>query len=145
MAAWEGDAERLRHKRRTLVDVLWEAMQRGDRVTVSCHGHSFAGKLAAARGDLAVLATVDAEVAINLAAVDHVTFVRDGDGVTGDRSYGSFRAYLGMLEVEGPPVRLLGGDVDLAGRVDAVAADHVVVLGPSETVVPIVRIVAIVR
>ena len=145
MAAWEGDAERLRQRGRTLIDVLWEAMQRGDRVSIAAAGHSFTGKLTAARGDLALLATTDAEVALNLGTVDLVTYVRDGEGVSGDRSFGSFFAYLGMLEVEGVEVRLLGRDLDLAGLVDAVAADHVMLLGPTEGVVPITRIAAIVR
>jgi hypothetical protein len=145
MAAWEGDAERLRQKRRGLVDVLWEAMQRGDRVTLGGAGHSFTGKLTIARGDLAVLATHETDVAVNIGAVDLATFVRDGDGVSGDRSYRSFRAYLGMLEVEGMTVRLLGRDIDIVGRVDAVAADHVMVIGTTEATVPITRIAAVVR
>ncbi len=128
MAAWESDAERLRLRGRTLPNVLWEAMQRGDDVTVRTAGHAFTGRLEAARNDLAVLVRDDLRIALSTTMIDALAMTTGGRGVAGDRTYGSFRAYLGMLEVEGPEVRLIGRDVDVRGRVEAVAKDHVLVV-----------------
>ena len=129
MAAWESDAEQLRRRARTLPEVLWEAMQRGDRVTTTVADQVFSGKLTAVRGDLAVLDGVDAVVAINLGAVGAVSLERGEDGVVGDRTHGSLRSYLGQLEVDGDTVRLIGDGFDVVGRVVAVAVDHVLVAG----------------
>lgn len=127
MAAWESDAEMLRLRRRAISDVLWEAMQRGDLVTVVIAEHTFAGPLRAVRGDLAVLTVADATVAVNTASVHSVAMERASGGVSGDRTYGSFRAYLGMLEVEASPVRIVGERLDVRGRIEVVATDHVLV------------------
>lgn len=124
MAAWETDAEVLRLRRRSIVNVLWEAMQRGDRVTLTLGRHSFTGKLEAARGDLAMVTTPELDVAINLSHVDAAHIERGAGGVVGDRTFGSLRAYLGMLEVDGVSVRILGRGVDVQGRVVVVAEDH---------------------
>ena len=130
MAVWEADAEQLRLRQRAMVDVLWEAMQRGDAVTVTLGEHSFTGALTVARGDLAILETQDVTLAINVEAIDLVQFAAGGQGVAGDRTYGSLRAYAGMLEVEGVPVRLLGDHIDVTGRVVVVAEDHVLIEDP---------------
>ncbi len=125
MAAWEADAEQLRLRQRSLVDALWEAMQRGDHVTVTLGRHVFAGTLAAARGDLVLLDSQDVRMALNAAAIDLVHFDPGKQGTTGDRTFGSLRAYAGMLEVEGTVVRVIGDRVDVRGRVLVVAADHI--------------------
>lgn len=129
MAAWESDAEVLRLRQRRMVNALWEAMQRGDHITVTLGEHVFAGRLVAARGDLAVLATQSVRMALNVGAIDAVRFERGGAGTTGDRTYGSLRAFAGMLEVERTPVRLIGTHLDVRGRVNVVADDHVLVVG----------------
>jgi hypothetical protein len=129
MEAWESDAEQLRLRQRALVDALWEAMQRGDLVTITLGEHVFAGTLTAARGDLAMLATEHLAIALNVGAVDAVRFERGAGGVSGDRTYGSLRAYAGMLEVESPLVRILGDRVDVRGRIVVVAEDHLLVDG----------------
>lgn len=128
MAAWETDAEMLRLRKRSLSAVLWEAMQRGDAVTVTVGGHTFSGPLVAARGDLAMITVGDSPVAVNVAAVDAVAMERTGSaGVTGDRTYGSFRAYLGMIEVEATVVRIVGTRIDVRGQIQIVGTDHVLV------------------
>jgi hypothetical protein len=127
MAAWESDAELLRLRRRTLGRALWEAMQRGDHLTVTLGNHVFAGSLAAVRGDLAMLATGTVTLALNVGAIDLVRFERGGEGTSGDRTYGSLRAFAGMLEVEGPTVRFIGDHVDVRGRLIVVAEDHLLV------------------
>ncbi len=146
MAAWEGDAELLRLRQRSVGNVLWEAMQRGDRVTATVGRHTFTGTLTAARGDLAVLETPDLMVALHVTALDAVHLERIGGGVTGDRTYGSLQAYLGMLEVEAAQVRIVGRDLDVGGRVIVAAGDHVL-LAPAaggETAVAIAAIGAVV-
>ncbi len=127
MAVWESDAETLRLRRRKIADVLWEAMQRGDLVSVVIAEHTFSGPLQAVRGDLAVLTVGDATVAVNTKSVHSVAMERRSGGVSGDRTYGSFKAYLGMLEVEGLVVRLVGDRLDVQGRIEVVATDHVLV------------------
>jgi hypothetical protein len=145
MAAWESDAEMLRLRQRHLGNVLWEAMQRGDRVTATAGRHSFTGTLAAVRGDLAVLETPDVSAALHIPALDAVQFERTGGGVAGDRTYGSLRAYLGMLEVEAERVRIVGHTIDVTGRVVVAADDHVLLAASGgETVVAISAIVAVV-
>jgi hypothetical protein len=146
MAAWEGDAELLRLRQRTVGNVLWEAMQRGDRVTAAVGRHTFTGMLAAARGDLAILETPDMMVALHVGALDTVHLERSGGGVTGDRTYGSLRAYLGMLEVEAAEARIVGRDLDVSGRVIVAADDHVLLATPGggETAVGIPAIGAVV-
>ena len=127
MEAWESDAEQLRLRQRHLVDALWEAMQRGDSVTVTLGDHTFSGRLEAARGDLAIVVTDQVTLALNVGAIDAVRFERGAGGVSGDRTFGSLRAYAGMLEVEGPLVRVIGAGVDVRGRVRVVAEDHLLV------------------
>jgi len=124
MAAWETDAEVLRLRRRTMVNVLWESMQRGDRVTLTLGEHSFTGTLAAALADFALLTTPELDVAVNLGNLGAIHIERASGGVVGDRTFGSLRAFLGMLEVDGREVRVLGREIDVQGRVQVVADDH---------------------
>lgn len=129
MAAWEADAEQLRLRQRTIGRALWEAMQRGDHVSITLGEHEFAGSITAARGDLVMLRTRSLELALNVAAIDLVHLQPGRDGTTGDRTFGSLRAFAGMLEVEGTPTRILGEGVDVRGRLRVVADDHVMVEG----------------
>lgn len=146
MAAWESAAELLRLRQRHLGNVLWEAMQRGDEVTVTAGRHTLTGFLSAARGDLAILDMPDVMAALHVPALDAVHVEKGGVGVSGDRSYGSLRAFLGMLEVEAASVRIVGRDLDVTGRLTAVADDHVLVIPPGggETAVAIAAIVAVI-
>jgi len=145
MAVWESDAEMLRLRQRSIANLLWEAMQRGDRVTVTAGSHTLTGTLAAVRGDLALLETPDLVAALNIAAVDTVQLERAVGGATGDRTYGSLRAYLGMLEVEQAQVRVIGRDVDVTGRMVVVAGDHMLLVSPggAETAITITAIAAV--
>lgn len=148
MSAWESDAEMLRLRQRRLVNVLWEAMQRGDQVTVTTGDVTFTGKLVAARSDLAILETPDRRVGLNIAALNAVSINPGDGGVTGERVYGSFQAYLGMLEVEGHSCRFIGDGIDVRGRVTVVADDHVLVEsegGPGRWALTTEAIAAVVR
>ncbi len=146
MAAWESDAEMLRLRQRSLANVLWEAMQRGDHAIITAAGHNFTGHLEAARQDLAVVVNGDVTVAINVAAIDVVNLTPGSSGTTGDRTFGSLKAYLGMHEVDGTRVRLIGRDLDVRGRVEVVADDHVLLAGRGRGrwAVPIGKIAAVI-
>lgn len=125
-AAGETDTEQLRKRRRSLIDLCFEWMSRGDQVTIGVGAQQFDGRLVAAVGDLLVLRTKDIEVAIRLPAVG---FVRCNQravfaGTSGERSVGSFRAYLGVAEIDGIPVRLVGQGYDITGIIDASTDDH---------------------
>jgi hypothetical protein len=135
LAAAEHDTELLRRRRRSLVDVCFEWMSRGDRVTVAVAGTQFEGELIAVVNDLALLRTRTLDIGFNLNAVD---FVRSNQraaftGTSGERTVSSFRALLGKFEVEELQARLVGRDktFDLTGVIGASTEDHVIVVdGP---------------
>lgn len=127
----EQDVELLRKRRRTLVDVCFEWMSRGDLVTLGVADHQFEGRLVAAVNDLVVVTTKTLEVAVNVALLRFARSDRAGAfvGTTGDRTASSFRAELGRYEVEAVAVRIVGdnGSFDLSGVVEASTDDHVLV------------------
>ncbi len=128
-AAAEHDTELLRQRRRSLIDVCYEWMARGDLVTVAAAGHRFEGHLTPAVNDLVVVATKTQNVAANVNALHFARSDRvgTGPGSTGDRAVSSFRAHLGTYEVEGSPARLVGADgaFDVVGVIEASTEDHV--------------------
>ncbi len=129
-AVAESDTEQLRKRRRTLADVCFEWMSRGDRVTIGVGAHQFEGQLVAAVNDLLVLRSKDLEVAASTSAINFARCDQRGafDGTTGERSVSSFRAYLGVAEVDQLPVRLVGRGFGLTGVIDASTDDHWLVI-----------------
>lgn len=128
-ASAEADNELLRKRRRSLIDVCFEWMNRGDLATVETVGSQFEGRLVAAVNDLLILHTKTIEVALNVTAV---RFIRSDiraafEGSSGDRSVSSFRAQLGRFEVDATPIRLVGEAFDLTAVIDASTDDHVLV------------------
>jgi hypothetical protein len=125
----EADTEQLRQRRRSLIDVCFEWMSRGDLVTVAVGEVRFEGRLTAAVNDLVVVATKTVEASVNLACVGFVRSDGRGryEGTTGNRNVSSFRACLGRFEVEGKPVRLVAVDeaFDVAVVIAASTEDHV--------------------
>jgi len=104
-------------------------MSRGDSVTIGLSAAQHEGRLRAAVNDLVILSTRTVELAVNLSAVD---FVRSNQrsaftGTSGERSVSSFRAQLGLFEVEGKAIRLIAGEVDVAGVITASTDDHVMI------------------
>lgn len=134
MAAREADAELMRLKERGLPDVMWEAMHAGHDVQIHVGDRVVQGRLTAVRNDLAMLVAEGRTTAINTRMVDavHRNTHRSGTGTVGDPTFGSMHAYLLHLEGMASPVRLMdrSGAVEVAGRVVAVADDHVLVAGP---------------
>lgn len=127
--AAEHDAELLRKRRRSLTDVGYEWMSRGDLVTIAAGGHQFEGHLIAAVNDLLVLATKTLEIAFNTANLQFARSDRSADrsGTAGERTVSSFRAALGRSEVEGGMIRLVGvaKSFDVNGIIEASTDDHV--------------------
>jgi hypothetical protein len=125
----ERDADHLRRRQRSLVEVCFEWMSRGDLVTIGVGDTEYQGRLVAALNDLLVLVTPTMRVAVDAGAVRSVRSDRPAahEGSSGDRIIGSFQALLGSFEVEGRPVRLLdaAGSFDVTGVVTATTADHV--------------------
>jgi hypothetical protein len=129
LASAEHDTELLRMRRRSLTDVCFEWMSRGDAVTVAVGGAHFDGHLLAVVNDLAILRTRTVELGVNL---DAVIFVRSNEraattGTSGERSVSSFRALLGKFEIEGTPLRTVGvgKSFDMTGVIEASTDDHV--------------------
>ncbi|MDJ0925256.1 MAG: hypothetical protein QNJ77_11900 [Acidimicrobiia bacterium] len=141
-AAAEHDTELLRRRRRSLTDVCFEWMSRGDLVSIGVADRQFEGQLVAAVNDLLVLETRTARVAINVSTLRFARSERRGafTGTTGERGVSSFRADLGRYEIEGKPVRLIGREpgTDLTGVIVAATEDHVLLRNAAglETVVP---------
>ncbi len=127
----ERDAELLRKRRRTLTDVCFEWMSRGDLVTISTADHEFEGRLIVTVNDLAVMTTRTLEVAINIGLIHFARSDRSAafEGTSGQRTVSSFRAELGRYEVEGIPARIVGhrGSFELTGVIEASSDDHVLV------------------
>jgi hypothetical protein len=125
-AAAEGDTEQLRKRRRSLVDLCFEWMSRGDHVTIGVGGHEFEGRLVAAVNDLLVMRTKDVEIAAIVTAVNFTRCDRRRvyDGTSGERSVSSFRAYLGAAEIDQRSLRLVGRSFDVTGVIDASTDDH---------------------
>lgn len=128
-AAAEHDTEILRMRRRSLVDLCFEWMSRGDVVTIAVADRQFEGRLLAAVNDLLTVQTTAHSVAVNVPAIQYVRSDRRAvfEGTTGDRSVSSFRAGLGRHEVEQTPVHLIGRTpaVDVVGIIAASTDDHV--------------------
>jgi len=129
--AGEQDAEQLRRRRRTIVDVCFEWMGRGDLVTVGLGSHEYQGKLVAAVNDLVIVKTRSVEASINATTI---RFARSDQiaqftGTSGRRETSSFRAQVGRFEMDRQLVKVHAddGSVELTGRVTATTDDHVLV------------------
>jgi len=129
--AAEQDAELLRKRRRSLGDVCFEWMSRGDLVAIAVGSTQFEGRLTAAVNDLVVIDTKTLLVAINTELIGFARSDKNGafEGTTGDRSVSSFRAQLGRYEIDATPVRLIsaGGLFDFVAIIEASTDDHVMV------------------
>lgn len=129
-AAGEADTEQLRKRRRSLVDLCFEWMSRGDQVSIGIGDHQFEGRIVAAVNDLVVLHTGEVEIAASVDAIDFVRSNRPAThpGTSGERAVSSFRAYLGAAEIDRSPVHLVGSGFDVEGIIDASTVDHWLVI-----------------
>ena len=127
----EQDAELLRKRRRSLGDVFFEWMSRGDLVTIAVGSVQFEGELNAAVNDLVVISTKTFAAAVNTSLISFARSDQRGAfaGTAGDRSVSSFRAQLGRYEIDGTLARLISvdGAFDLVAVVEASTDDHLMV------------------
>ena len=108
---------------------------------------TLAGGLVAVRNDLALLQQPDALAAVRIGAIEAVRMDVGGDGVAGDRTYGSLAAYLRMLMLDRLVVTVLGHRLEVAGVIEAVTPDHILVAAAAgaEWVVTLRSLHAVVR
>lgn len=147
----EYDADRLRLRDRSLADVAFDVMSRGDLLRVGTVGHNFAGTVVYVHGDLVSLAADELEVDVNLTGPVHLEILRPAhtDGVGHGRGTGSFRARLSEIESTSEIVEIIAPEVgaNVLGRIEAVAEDHVMIVDPDagHWFVPTQRIAAVIR
>ncbi len=138
------------HKR-DLAVVVYELLSRGDTVRVTIGTTALRGEITHARGTLATLTTADgAEVHLNLAGpllVDVVERAAHGGRVREQYGPESFLARLRELELAAAPVEVLVGFATTmpAGRIEAVASDHIMLVGTTEQFVPLQWVSAVRR
>lgn len=124
-------------RRRTLADVVAELLARGDTVAVDVPGRRFTGTVVHAGADVVRLRTAGGAVDVSLRAPVSLQVLEHARTGGSDRVDGpsSFRSRLLELEMEGATVEL--GDVVsggvVAGRLHAVAVDHVILVDPAGT------------
>lgn len=126
----ERQAAQLTRRSRSLADIAFEAMSRGDRVAAGTGDRTFTGQVVYSSGDLMTLEVGRATVDFNLQGPVRLQIVEPARSGGGPRSDGpgSFRGRL--LELEGHP-----GDIEvgspllpdgLRGKIQVAAQDHLV-------------------
>ncbi|NND01418.1 MAG: hypothetical protein HKN91_01395 [Acidimicrobiia bacterium] len=135
---------------RSLPQVAYEMLSRGDTVRVLIGATSMRGVISHARGTLATLTGGDgSEMHVNLAGPIVLEVVeRSQSGGRARENYGpeSFLARLRELELGESQIEVLTGtDHRPAGRIEAVGADHIMLVGETDQFVPLVWIGAVRR
>lgn len=145
-AAAEADAFQLLRATRSMVGLAWEAMQRGGRIRVAWLGGEVSGIPIAALGDLIVVPIDAHQIGINIGSASQVSMLDGpgGEGLSGDRTVGSFVAWTRMLEGRQVRVLIVGGETIDATLV-ATAVDHLLIRTRSgnETAVAIRAVAAV--
>lgn len=149
----EFDARLAALRARSLAQVMFELMSRGDTVAVHVGGQVHTGVITHARGTLATLDTkAGYRTHLNLDSSLSITVVeRATRGGKSFDKYGaeSFVARLRQCELEASPVEVHVSSRShvVAGTVDIVAKDHLIVIGPSgeKTIVPLSDVLGVVE
>lgn len=117
-------------RRRSLTDLARELSVRGDRVVVVLTGLTLAGVVVHTAGDLLGLATPGGRVDVRLPAVTEIRVVEPSRSDPPPSGPGpeNFTARLFELEMAGQEVTLGVAGEEVAGRLAAVAADHLLVV-----------------
>lgn len=149
----EFDARLAALRSRDVAQVMFELMSRGDTVAVHVAGHVHTGVVSHARGTLATVDTkVGSRIHLNLSSAFSISVIeRAHKGGKSFDKYGaeSFVARLRQCELERNVVEMhvSGRTHVLAGTVEIVAKDHLIVAAPSgeTTIVPLQHVLAIVE
>ncbi len=135
MEGAEMEAAELAVRSQTLADVAWEAVQRGDRITVRTGKLEITGLAVYARGDLVSVESRFGLVEIRLSAVDSMSVAAAPaeSGRSVPREAESFIARLGLLQLgqESVEVVMRSAGQRAEGVLRRVARDHLVLDGPS--------------
>jgi hypothetical protein len=138
-------------RRRTLAQVAYELLSRGDNVRATIGAESFRGTITHARGTLATLTpATGAEVHLNLAGPLSLDVVeRSATGGRTREPYGpeTFVARLRELELSEVPIEAIVGFSDgrPSGVIEAVGEDHLMLRGETTHFVPLAWIGAVRR
>lgn len=130
MEAGELDAADLAKRQRRLIDVAWQAVQSGTRLTIRVGEVEFTGLPVYARGDLVSLDTTYGTIEFQLGSVDAIreetTAFEAGRPVPAEAE--SFAARLALLQIGREPVEVVTLNATWRGEgtLDAVAVDHIV-------------------
>lgn len=136
---------------RDLAQVAYELLSRGDTLRVTIGSTSIRGVLTHARSTLATLTPAEGpEVHLNLAGPLTIDVIeRSSDGGRTREQYGpeTFVARLRELELAGAHVELLVGFAsnNPRGVIEAVSADHVMLVGEETHFAPLAWIGAVLR
>lgn len=141
--------ELMRRRRMTLHEVMAEAGNRGDRVSVEFGGHTFSGSIAGVAQDFATISGVGQTADVKLAVGVWSVLVsgepaQRGTGIEAE----TFVALLKTYEAERATLRFaLGGGSVAVGRIVVVAGDHIEMADPDDRrlYLPLESILATIR
>ena len=134
--AVEEDAVKHVLRRRTLADVAFELMNRGDQIGATGAGASFTGTISHTAGDLAILETPHSLVNVNLAGPVSLRVLKLAHEGGRGRSIGSpsYRSRMLELEISGESIEIVSSSSDpIAGTITTVGVDHLVVVDRDRT------------
>jgi hypothetical protein len=133
-------------RQRDLAQVAYELLARGDSVRVTIGSTQLRGVITHSRGNLATLTTGDSlEMHLNLSGPLLLEVVeRSTAGGSSREQYGpeTFVARLRELELNQAPVAIYLGFTDFqpAGVIEAVAKDHIMLVGETTNFIPLAHI-----
>lgn len=150
MEAAERQAVDLAARRRTLVDVAWEAVQSGRAVVVRIGQFEISGLVVYARGDLISVQTTFGMVEVQLGGIDSLQIARSpsGEGRSVPREAESFVARMSLLQLDNEEVEVVcrGALTRFEGRVRSVGRDHIVMDTPhGQVFVSLLAVACVIR
>ena len=135
--AVEEDATKFALRRRTMADIAFELMNRGDEIGVTGAGTSLIGTITHAAGDLVILQTPHSLVNVNLAGPVSLRVSHRAEKGGRGRTHGSpsYRSRMVELEMSGEIVETLSTAFSeaLVGAISIVGRDHLVITDRDRT------------
>lgn len=141
-------AEQQRRRRADLAESARGAMHRGDRVTLTCQTGRWSGQLWAVGDDYLVLETIDTWVEAHLPSVGLELEPSRSGGRSGSPASATWRARLTELELEGDSVSVVApqANVEVSGKIEVVALDHLAIAaGDRRSLLPISMVAVVLR
>ncbi|MGH9198009.1 MAG: hypothetical protein ACRD1T_20030 [Acidimicrobiia bacterium] len=140
-------ADLQRRRRASLAEVALDALHRGDEVTIRSTAKTWTGKLIEVGDDYVRLQTSNVVVEALLEGVAFVVVTSRSGGRSGRPASSTWKARLSELALSGEPVTVLAPalGLEVAGVIELVARDHVVIGGPGRSYVPLWSLVIVLR